>query len=474
MVLNSLAISKLNLNKFINGFIKPAKAKKIRSSLFKAKASISYTYRPLASPKFRLNKKKKFKSFSFSNKLANKKSFGQNFFLLLRRLILNYFLLYLHNNARYGSKHGASYGWDYLSFGQNFFYIGVTHLLSRPFFYHLASFFSFITSYLSNLTVLKVNFFLISNNHINAAFLTNYIVKRLRQGYRLMELINPLRRELSRLKRSTFSRFRRLIQLAKRPGGSLRINHISVFSKVLAYLFKIYKHNIKSVFLVLKTFISYDIFFTHFALAKTFFKNNFNNFFTYPLRLRYLGLAYNLLNRQSHILFFYKVAKANLYSFYLFSPLFFKQSRALMAYPDYYFFLREMFDSFFCNFSFLEGVGSFSFASQSLSTYPLYKAVNVGLSGFLRYLRFNMFKFALNSYYNSLKINRKKLRNFNFSPSYGLLGFKFHLKGRFTRKQIAASHVFRSGPLPLSMVYANIDYSFATLPLKNSAVGVKI
>ena len=55
-----------------------------------------------------------------------------------------------------------------------------------------------------------------------------------------------------------------------------------------------------------------------------------------------------------------------------------------------------------------------------------------------------------------------------------LIGYKIQLKGRFTRKQIAAKHVFKGGNVPLNTLNSNIDYGFATVPIKNSAIGVKV
>lgn len=55
-----------------------------------------------------------------------------------------------------------------------------------------------------------------------------------------------------------------------------------------------------------------------------------------------------------------------------------------------------------------------------------------------------------------------------------LFGFRFQFKGRFSRKQRASSIVYNIGKVPLTTLTANIDYSFCTIPLKNSAVSVKV
>lgn len=55
-----------------------------------------------------------------------------------------------------------------------------------------------------------------------------------------------------------------------------------------------------------------------------------------------------------------------------------------------------------------------------------------------------------------------------------LYGFKFHFRGRFSRKQRAGSFVIERGNMPLTTLSSNIDYGFVTMPLTNSLVSVKV
>ena len=55
-----------------------------------------------------------------------------------------------------------------------------------------------------------------------------------------------------------------------------------------------------------------------------------------------------------------------------------------------------------------------------------------------------------------------------------IMGFKMSFKGRFSRKQRASSIWFHQGYVPLNTVKAIIDYAFFTIPLKNSAISVKL
>lgn len=361
-----------------------------------------------------------------------------------------------------------------MGFGKTFFYLGLSFLIARPFFFHISNFFTYIFQYFSVLPIVSVNFFLITNNQITASFLSYYIAKRLKQGYRVFQLINPLRRELNRVRRSKRTKLRSFIKKGALPARATRIFYNSLFSKSLAFLFSFSKREILKKFFQKETFITYELFFFSFFLIKYFLSNFELTIFSFECSLKVSGILRNIFNLQSKSLFFYRVSRANIYGSYLFLPLIFPESFSLVNYPDYYFFIRELCDYSNNNFSFL--VSNNFFLSKSYSVFPLYKAISIGFSSFIRYLRFSIYKFTLSSYYNLFNINRKELRLIKSSKkiSQGLLGFKFHLKGRFTRKQIAASYVFRKGRLPLSTINSQIDYSFHSIPLKNSVVGIKV
>jgi len=487
LLLNSLILSRLKLKGIVRHFLRRSKRRRIKRRKTKAKQHLE----SLKLKRFLMGLKNiqettnnKFTRFipkrikrSRGILKQRRASFTKTTFRLFARLLQGYFIRYLHSHVNFGAKRGSRSRLDYEGFSKAFYYIGVSQILSRPFFYHLGQYFSCIISHLSIFSKSQINFFLISNLHVTAGFLANYIAQRFKQGYSLRELINPLRRELSRVKRASKNRFRQLVKKATLSGSLIRLNYASVFSRSLFFLFSTYRGQSFYFYANYASFVSYEFFFTFFSLAKDFFSNNYQKFFVTSasfLQCRFSGVLRTLFLRQPQTLFFYRLAQANLYGSYVFLPLFYPGSNTLMRQADYYFFLREMLDSFISNFSFLLGSNSFSLVSQNISTYSVYKALNIGLKGFTRYLRFNILKFNLNQYFNILKINRKKFRISERKQKVGLLGFKFHLKGRFTRKQIAASHVFRRGPLPLSTMKANIDYAFSTVALKNSAVGIKV
>ena len=71
--------------------------------------------------------------------------------------------------------------------------------------------------------------------------------------------------------------------------------------------------------------------------------------------------------------------------------------------------------------------------------------------------------------------NKRNIRN-NYVLKYksSLMGYKIAFRGRFTRKQRASSLWFHKGKVPLNTLNIDIDYAFVTVPLKNSAVGIKL
>lgn len=95
---------------------------------------------------------------------------------------------------------------------------------------------------------------------------------------------------------------------------------------------------------------------------------------------------------------------------------------------------------------------------------------------FNRYLKFNYWvhQIYLNSKYNNWKLNNLKSRIKNYTKANNLKGYKMYLSGRFRRKQRAAYYWFSKGKVPLNTLSAFIDYAYYTIPLKNSAITVKV
>lgn len=88
------------------------------------------------------------------------------------------------------------------------------------------------------------------------------------------------------------------------------------------------------------------------------------------------------------------------------------------------------------------------------------------------YIKFNMVKTLWEIY---LKVNIRNEKDL-YIPKYNasIMGFKFVFKGRFSRKQRASKITLLIGKVPLNTLKYKIDYSFVTIPLKNSAISLKL
>lgn len=76
---------------------------------------------------------------------------------------------------------------------------------------------------------------------------------------------------------------------------------------------------------------------------------------------------------------------------------------------------------------------------------------------------------------NANNLNDLRARMFPIESFGGsIFGFKFHFRGRFSRRQRAGSFVYYCGNVPLTTLSADIDYGFVTVPLDNSLVSVRV
>jgi len=92
-------------------------------------------------------------------------------------------------------------------------------------------------------------------------------------------------------------------------------------------------------------------------------------------------------------------------------------------------------------------------------------------------IKYNYYVFNYKFFYKYNKINKSKLRKFHQRKLLNrgiIFGYKMAFYGRFTRKQRAASIWFKLGRVPLNSVTCKIDYGFYTIPLKNSAISIKV
>jgi hypothetical protein len=87
-------------------------------------------------------------------------------------------------------------------------------------------------------------------------------------------------------------------------------------------------------------------------------------------------------------------------------------------------------------------------------------------------LKFNYFKYV---WLQIKQINLRNERSKNILRHRSVLvGFKLAFKGRFSRKQRASDIWYMRGKVPLNTLSIKLDYFFFTIPIKNSAISIKI
>src|SRR5687767_6458835 len=108
------------------------------------------------------------------------------------------------------------------------------------FFVYVCEVLNIIFNILNNYFKIHINFYAISNNYINARFLSRFIARKFAQNYGFYELINPIKRELTIVCRHTrgsyrgffYGKMRNKLDYAKSI-----IYRKSIFKSFLTYLF---------------------------------------------------------------------------------------------------------------------------------------------------------------------------------------------------------------------------------------------
>jgi hypothetical protein len=111
------------------------------------------------------------------------------------------------------------------------------------FFIYISEVLGIIFKILNNYFKIIINFYAISNNCINARFLSRFIARKFAQNYGFYELINPIKRELTIVCRHTRGSYRGFFYGKIRNQldyGKSVIYRKSIFKSFLTYLFIIY------------------------------------------------------------------------------------------------------------------------------------------------------------------------------------------------------------------------------------------
>lgn len=330
------------------------------------------------------------------------------------------------------------YTFTYILFGKLYFF---------PFFEILSCYWKRLFYYISPHSLINLNYFFLSNLDINARFLSRYIGLKLQKGHYIFRIINPLKYELRRLYR---------LSDKKKKGHIYKYNsHVNYWKNQYIDLF----YNLKDFFFYFlyvyykqwKSIILYDLleFQLYLRSIATLYKRNWKwttkeiNDFKFFYLEQYIDLIqfykYIIILNNSHssLLNSNNIIQYLQWSFYYLT--FFKQ-------PIYN-----------NNIKFHIVPANLLYLSTMFSQY---------------YLNYFYYKYL---WLRVISMKKRLLRKQIISDyDIGLMGYKMAFKGRFSRKQRSRSIWLSHGRVPLNTISNKIDYAFFTIPLRNSAVSIKI
>jgi hypothetical protein len=333
---------------------------------------------------------------------------------------------------------------------------------------------------------------------------------KLKRKFPLFFVVNPLKKELRKL--SSKKREKKAFLLDHYFSSKLSLNKINLdykksYSSVLVYLCKKYLEISLLFFENYKTLIMIDTYIFFFLIKKKykyqsllmFWKKKFLEYFKQNIwikkkRKKILNKKWIifliLLQKKGRNEDFFKKKLKIFFSLYTYNKnkllinLFFGLNKYDIDNMVILFFnLKGDNDTFFflnSNYIFLI-IYSFFFNYNLLNintVLNLNSNILIVSQYFLKSFMYYMYvQYGFNSLIDYLKINKRnhylKMKKLYSSSSF-FLGYKMSFKGRFTRKQRASSVWFHQGFVPLNTIKGHIDYSFFTIPLKNSAISVKL
>jgi hypothetical protein len=388
----------------------------------------------------------------------------------------------------------------------------------------LNEFASFYGAFLSNIVsiftkmYIKKSFFkfcYITHNSINAKFITRYIGLKLKKKFPLFHVINPLKKEFHKL--AYKKRRKKYYLLSKFFFNKVksRFKHINLrfkhtFKITLIYLFKKYLEISFYFFKKYKTLITIDLYIYllilkdkyKYKLLLKIWKKKFKKFFKFPiwnkkknfiyLNNKWIVLLLNLIkNKKKYKIFFSRKLKilSCMHKYVknkLFINLFFSFNKySINGLSVILSNLKENTETFFhFNTGYLilliyEFFQNYNYNISNINTLLTINPNNLTMSNyfFKSYMIYLYTLFSFRKFSDYININRRKnyLKEKQlYSTTSFILGYKMSFKGRFTRKQRASSVWFHQGFVPLNTFKGYIDYSFFTIPLKNSAVSIKL
>ncbi len=184
-----------------------------------------------------MNLKALSKSFLKIKRVLFKKAFSSKF-IFFYTLFLNLKILISNNYIKRKSFNNLIFS--------RFIYCIAWAFWNKGLFFYLRLFLSYVIEKLTNLKYSNINFFALTSYCINAKFLSRYIGSKLKQNYTVMELLNPIKRELFSVSNS--SKYPLSSYLYNINKDFIIRNHVIVYKvgllKILFIFFFLYSLNI--------------------------------------------------------------------------------------------------------------------------------------------------------------------------------------------------------------------------------------
>ena len=300
---------------------------------------------------------------------------------------------------------------------------------------------------------IKINFFSINNDHITALFLARYFALKVGVGHGFRATVSPVAKDLTRVIRMTLYPFRK----------SHALDRERMF-KFFAYRNSFLKICLSRIFSLSKNFSLKGFhFFSNFLLPSSL------RFFIF---LRKFSLEESMLLGLSKIFFLRK----HIYNFFFVYETaafigrifkFFASVSLKFNYNNLVNLPNTMNDLFVYSTTIFIEKGSFGIEPSSLKIASFF---------FNQIITHNYWFFNMHWLYQANGLNKSRARaEIKVEPFRSLLfGFKFHFRGRFSRKQRAGSMLVIRGNMPLTTISNTVDYAFLTVPLDNSLVSIKV
>lgn len=339
----------------------------------------------------------------------------------------------------------------------------------------------------------EIEFYLVQNETVSATFLARYIANKFKQNLSIRSVLNPLKREFRRVSRE-FT-YPSVLRRSRRTNGTLFFEK----KRAIKYVWK------KIISLGLLTYNDYYLMSSHknqswffidtIPFYKLFYKDvaeSDSEAVVIPKKVsrrkEELNRKKELERRKTYCTYF--VRRKNIFFLKFMSRLgqcaqglskyclvsnHFDQKihiyRSIENSTDRY--IKDITDFILWNI----GISKSFFIVDSnniLSNYR-WKAVSALAGSYKRYLRFTYWRLNYRICTEVFPFNylrARAARNAYSTTNY--LGFKISCSGRFSRRQRATRYSLLIGTVPLTQLNADIDYGNYIVPIKNSAISIKV